>query len=446
MILECLLLAATAVLSGCGGKSATAVEVLPAGVRCAEAATLHTAPSVTAFGTVLYYSKADVYPTTEGYIEKLYAGEGDHVMEGERLAKLRQEKLYIERDKAASEVESKQSLLILSDEKLKEGKIAAEKTIISIEGTAASLRQKALELENMKRIYSNKKQLFDAGGLATEELESVKMSYLNTEYEYKKSENDYAHVSTGYRDEDIKAAGYKIPDGPDEKKKLLVKINTSILEAEKGVAQAQLNSAVSELGRIDLLIRETVITSPITGIVGKRNLDIGEKVTPETSMFTVFQSDKVFVRIEVEENRALGIKKGDDAELSTDNINAAGKVHLVSPVINPGTRSREIKIIALNNDGAFIPGSFIRVKIKTGLEKPETVIPETALVKAAGAAGGETDSVFIVRDGKAFRKEIHLLYITDGMAVIADGIKPGELVCLDPPRSLKEGKEVIILK
>lgn len=463
-----MLIAAAAILSGCGSPpgNSSAFESPPAAVRCAEASTLLCAPSINSFGTVLYHSKADVYPTTEGYIESLYAGEGDYVIKGERLARLRQEKLFIERDKTLSDVESKKSLLRLSDEKLKEGRIAAEKTIISIEGAAASLKQKTLELENMKRIYGNKKQLFDAGGLAPEELESVRMSYLNTEYEYEKSVNDFALVSAGYRDEDIISAGYSIPEDPETKKEILVKINTSILEAEKGVAQAQLDSAVSELKRIDLLIKETVITSPISGTIGRRNLDIGEKVTPEKSMFTVFQSEKVFVRIEVEENRALGIKKGDEAELFTDTVKSTGMVHLISPMVNPETRSREIKIIASNSGGNLVPGSFIRVRIRTAREREETVVPEKALVRdGAGsgaespgdastreapqrdtAAGGEALSVFIVREGKAFRKAVRVSYIADGMAVIADGIKPGEIVCIDPPRSLREGKEVTIIK
>lgn len=234
-----------------------------------------------------------------------------------------------------------------------------------------------------------------------------------------------------------------IPDDGEKRKELLIKINTSILEAEKGVAEAQLNSAVSELQRIDLLISETVITSPISGIIGKRNLDIGEKVQPDTSIFTVFQNEKVFIRVDLEENRALEIKKGDTAELFTDHISITGKVHIVSPVINPETRSREIKIIAENPEGALVPGSFIRVRIKTGEEKQETVIPGIAITRSEETG---KDSVYIIREGRAFRKEIKVSFTSDEMVVIKEGIKPGEMICLDPPQNLGEGKEVTILK
>ncbi len=429
--------------SGCSGKKASVIMTPPVGVKCAEAVSGTAVPAVTTFGTVLYYSKADVYPTTEGYIEKLHVKEGDSVNKGERLAKLRQEKLFIERDKAVSEVESKESLLKLSEEKLKEGRKEAEKKIISINGSITSLKQKELELENMKRIYNNKKELFEAGGLSPEELETVKMTYLNTEYEYTKAENDFNYIRTGYRDEDITEYGYEVPDDPEIKKELLIKINTSILEAEKQVAQAQLNSSVSELERIDLLVSETEILSPIKGIIGKRDLDIGEKVKPDTKMFTIFQSEKVFIRIEIEENRALEINKGDKAEISTDYISLTGKVEIVSPVINPETRSREMKIIALNPEGDLVPGSFVRIKIKTGEEKQEVMVPEEAVIKNEA---DNTYSVFIIREGRVFKKKIMIPYFFENRAVISEGLKPGELVCIDPPRNLQEGKEVLILK
>ena len=160
-------------------------------------------------------------------------------------------------------------------------------------------------------------------------------------------------------------------------------------------------------------------------------------------MFTIFQSEKVFIRIEIEENRALEINKGDKAEISTDYISLTGKVEIVSPVINPETRSREMKIIALNPEGDLVPGSFVRIKIKTGEEKQEVMVPEEAVIKNEA---DNTYSVFIIREGRVFKKKVMIPYFFENRAVISEGLKPGELVCIDPPRNLQEGKEVLILK
>ena len=431
-------------ISSCEEKKEEVYKPVPLSVKTAEVIRNKTAPEISSFGTVLYYSKADVYPTTEGYIDTVEVTEGDKVDKGVLLARLRQEKLFIEKAKSVSEVNSKKSLLKLSEEKLINGRKEAEKKMISIDGALNSLKQKKLELDNINRIYRNKQELFDAGGLSSEELESVKMSYLKSEYEYEKSINDLELIKTGYRDIDIMEKGYSIPLGEEEKKKILIKINTSILEAEKEVAEAELKSAESELERIDLLIRETEIRSPISGIIGKINFDTGEKVKPDSSMFTVFKSNKVYVRFEAGENISSEIEKGMKTVVSAGGRSAEGEVSIISPVINPETRTREIKILLDNETYNFIPGSFAQITIKTGKEKERLIIPDNALLEDKDEG---KFSVFILRENAAFRKEVEVLYKTGESAVLEEGeLEDGELVCLDPPVSLSDGREVRIIR
>ena len=199
------------IFTSCSDKEEDIFKPLPLSVRAGEVTRKRTAPEISAFGTVLYYSKADVYPTTEGYINSVEVMEGDRVVKGELLSQLRQEKLFIEREKSISEVNSKRSLLRLAEEKLYSGKREAEKKIISIKGALNSLNQKKLELDNVDRIYCNKQELFEAGGLSQEELESVKMTYLKSRYEYEKSLNDLELVKTGYRECDIRDRGFLFP-------------------------------------------------------------------------------------------------------------------------------------------------------------------------------------------------------------------------------------------
>ena len=429
--------------TGCRKEDTQIIKIPPVPVRAEEVKKQTAVPFISVFGTVLYYSKADVYPTTEGYIETLYVKEGDYVEKGDILSVLRQEKLFIEREKAVSEVKSKNSLLRLAEEKLDGGQKEAEKKLLSIRGTVNSLKQKKLELENIKRIFSNKQQLFNAGGLSTEELEAVRMEYLKTDYEYIKCKNDLELIRTGYRDRDIKAKGFPVPENPDKRNELLIKINTSILEAEKEVAAAELSSSEAELRRIDLIIKETEIRSPVSGIIGKQGFDIGEKVKPDSKMFTVFKNSKVFIRIETGENLASEINKGMEAEIYCGSDSVSGIVEIISPVINPETRSREIKIIADNKNGKLVPGGFVRAKIKTGIEEERILVPEVSVVQGAEK---NKSYIFIIRNNVAFKKEIKILFRTDKSAVIRDGLEPGEIVCIDPPGNLSDGREVRIIQ
>ena len=370
--------------------------------------------------------------------------EGDRVGKGELRSRLRQEKLFIEREKSISEVMSRKSLLRLAEEKLLSGKKEAEKKIISIKGALDSSNQKKLEFENTGRIYCNKQALFEAGGLSQEELEAVKMIYLKSRYEYEKSLNDFELIKTGYRDSDIRDRGFLIPDEEEEKNRLLIKINTSILEAEKEVAEAELKSSEAELERINLLISETEIRSPIEGVVGKINFDIGEKVKPDSKMFTLFKEDRVYVRFEAGGEQLSEIKKGMKALVTAGSTTLEGAVSIISPVINPETGTREIKILVNNSKEQFVPGSFARVILQTGEEKERLVVPENAL---SGNRDDAVSGVFIIRDDAVFKRKVKVLFRIDNCAVIGEGdVEEGEIVCLDPPPSLSDGRNVEIIQ
>lgn len=426
-------------------------EYHPMQIRTAEAQTENTAPYISGFGTVLYYSKADVYPPAEGYIENIYFEEGDKVNAGDILVKLGKEKLLLQRMEASAAVESRKSLLSLADERLKAGMLEAEQKIIAVKSGEAYLDQKIAELANMERIYAIKKQLYEAGGLSPEELENYKMAFKKASYETASAQNDLDILKCGYRDSDIISAGYPVPQETDKWNEIIKKINTSILTAERNAAESDLNAALAELAIIDLLIKETEIRSPISGIIGKREMEKGEKAEPGTRILTIFDSSKVYLRVEIGELRSLEIRKGNPAAALTDYAEITGAVELISPVINPASRSREIKILADNSNNLFIPGSFAKVSIRTGEDRPCTVIPEAALLRDENT---DITSVFIVRNNTLFKKEIDVSFIQDNRAFISysegnDGPGAdisGEIVCLDPDKRMTDGMRVEIAK
>ena len=432
-------------------ETVPAAEYHPVQIRTAETETEKTAPSITGFGTVLYYSKADVFPPAEGYIENIYFEEGDKVMAGDILAKLRREKLLLQRMEAAAAVESKKSLLSLADERLKAGLLEAEQKIIAVKSGEACLDQKNAELANMERIYANKKQLYEAGGLSPEELENYKMAFINASYETANAQNDLDILKCGYRDSDIMSAGYPVPQETEKRNEIIKKMNTSILTAERDAAESDLNAVLAELAIIDLLIKETEIRSPISGIIGKREMDRGEKVEPGTRLFTIFDSSKVYLRVEIGELSSFEIRKGNPASALTDYAEITGTVELISPVINPSSRSREIKILADNSNNLLIPGSFVKVCIRTDENRIYTVIPEAAILKDENT---NIPSVFIVRNNTLFKKEIDLSFVQDNRAFIRNFKSiddsgadiSGEIVCLDPDKRMTDGMKVEITK
>jgi multidrug efflux pump subunit AcrA (membrane-fusion protein) len=402
-------------------------------------------PEFTTFGTVVYYNKADVFPTTEGTIKTLHAEEGMVVEKNQILLKLDQKKLLISREEVEADVTSKEALLKLSEEKCKEGRKTCEASLIAIRNAEAELEQKQKEFENISSTYETKKKLFEVGGVTKEELESIKTTYLSYKTKLIQAEGELEIQKIGFRDEDIIEAGYEVPENAKERFDLLVTINTRMLEAEKRVAEAELNSVRSNLKIINLLIEETLIRAPISGIIGSRYLDIGEKATPETKLFTIFNTDRVYVVFEVSEKDLGLIKENQQAYIKPDNPDTPevkGHVRLISPYINPETRTCSIKIEAGNSEGNLTPGLFVRVRIVTGEEEKQIVIGEdTVLTDERGLS-----FVFLVRDSRLFKQEVNLGNNIGNRVVIHSGITEGDRLCTTPSLAFRDGMEVEVQK
>ncbi len=397
------------------------------------------------FGMIVYFNKADVFPTTEGNIENIYAEEGMEVEKGQILARLMQQKLLIRKEEAEAEIGSKKALVELSEEKLKEAVKAIEAKLININNTEAELEQKKAEFENISNIYENKKKLFEVEGVSKEELESIKTQYLSYKTKLAQTEGDLEIRRIGFRDCDIIKAGYEVPEDYEARKKIQVKINTRMLEADKKVSEAELNAALSNLRTIDLFISETIIRAPISGIIGSRYLDMGEKATPESQLFTIFNIKKVYIQVDVSEKDLSQIRLGQKALIDIEggkSYTIEGTVKLISPYINPETRTARIKIEADNTHKLLSPGMFVRVKIITGLPEEKIFIPEGSVL---------TDQegnfyLFLVRNNRLFKKQVEVGTKHEDRIIIVDGIEEGDLICLNPSVSFKDGTEVEVIK
>jgi len=395
----------------------------------------------TTFGTVMYANKADVYPTTEGSLEALYAEEGSRVQADQLLAKLDQKKLRLRREQSEAEAASKQALLSLAEERLREGIMAFEARLIGIRNAHAELEQKRSEFDGISLVFQNKQKLFDAGGVAREELEAVRTQFLSYKTRLIQAEGELERQKIGLRDEDLLSSGFAVPQREEERLKLLLRLNTGMLEAEKRVAEAELNAAASTLKSIDLLLEETLILAPISGIVGTRYLDTGEKVTPETKLFTLFNTEKVYIQIEVSENDLPRIKPGQRALINPDQQGRqkiTGEVHLISPYVNPETRACRVKVAADNPDQLLVPGQFVRLTIITGSALERITLPESAVL----VDDRNRPFVLILRQGRLFRRQVQTDLKLEGKIIILAGIEKGDTVCSKPSYSYREGMEV----
>ena len=400
------------------------------------------APIVSAFGTVIYKSKADVYPTSTSNVKTLLVDKGMQVKKGEVLALLDDVKLTVQLRQAEADVQSKKAMVALAKARFEEGCQNARKTLLAISRVQFAAEQKQKEYDNLVRIYNNKLKLHTIGGLSDEELKNVKMSMESAENALNQARLELETARIGFSDDDILASGLNVPHDAEAREALLVQINTSTLKAQLEASEADLKAAQSQMETIKIYITETVIKSPISGIVAERYVDIGEKADPDTRLFTLFSTESVYVSATVNAQRCNSIAVGSPAEIRAGDELYKGKVEQISPYADAKTGGRMLKIAIDNMDKSLIPGLFADVNIITGDAQLRLSVPKEAVIHRQDDYSDA--SIYLIQEGAAFRKKITVDFVKGDRVFISEGISAGDVVAISRIDHLSDGCQVVI--
>ena len=135
------------------------------------------------------------------------------------------------------------------------------------------------------------------------------------------------------------------------------------------------------------LLRNTSLTSPISGVVTARNYDSGDMYSGGLPVLTVEKISPVKLRINISEDYFTKVKKGMTAKIKLDvygDEEFTGKVSLIYPTIDNTTRTFPVEITVANGGQKVRPGMFARVSMNFGSIE-HVVVPDQAVVKQTGS-------------------------------------------------------------
>jgi membrane fusion protein (multidrug efflux system) len=113
-------------------------------------------------------------------------------------------------------------------------------------------------------------------------------------------------------------------------------------------------------------------------------------------------------------------------------------VHVVSPRIDPATRTLRVKALVENAEGKLRPGLFARADLGVAVRESVPMIPEQAVLQRSDGS-----VVFVVRDGnRAERRQVRLGVFRGGLAEVTEGVLVGEQVIVRGSSRLVDGSMV----
>lgn len=193
------------------------------------------------------------------------------------------------------------------------------------------------------------------------------------------------------------------------------------------------------------LLENTVLRSPITGVVTARNYDKGDLYGMAQPIYTVQQITPVKVLVGISESDYTKVAKGDKVEISADALPGktfTGSVVRLYPIMDAATHTFSVEVRISNEKRELRPGMYARVKVNFGANR-SVVIPDAAVIKQQGSG---QRSVYVVTDGNV----VELRNVTpgrhfDGKYEILSGLEEGETVVTKGQTALRAGAKVEII-
>jgi RND family efflux transporter MFP subunit len=214
-----------------------------------------------------------------------------------------------------------------------------------------------------------------------------------------------------------------------------------------GYTQAQANFAAADanMRRLQQLESFKHVYSPISGVLIRRNTDVGALITAGSTgtreLFNVAQVDPLRVFVSVPQTNAPSIRPGLPAYIELREYPGqkfSGKVVRSADAIDPATRTLLTEIDVPNRDGHLLPGSYAEVHFAVPIQISRMSVPvNTILFRPEGprvAVVGSDHKVRLkaISIGRDFGTKIEIL----------GGLDPNDQIVLNPADSLEEGQEV----
>lgn len=286
------------------------------------------------------------------------------------------------------EVALGQVLARLEDEELQQ---QVQQSEASLEVSRTMVRQRELELQNQRTMLGRARDLAARGLISAQELEETQNRH-------------------------------------------------DVAEAQLNVAKAQLNQAEAGLRELRIRLEQTRVKAPISGLVGRRFVDVGAFVSSNSPLVTLVKLETVELVAAVPERDMVKLDAGVVGTVHVDALPGRtfqGTVARISPLLDPQTRTAQVEIEIPNPDGALRAEMFARVELELSGSRSVLRVPREALV-----IRGEREGLYVVDDGTARFRFVTVGMTEESWVEIEEGVEEGELVVTQGANLLNDGDRV----
>jgi RND family efflux transporter MFP subunit len=203
-----------------------------------------------------------------------------------------------------------------------------------------------------------------------------------------------------------------------------------IMEVSQGLTQAEI-----QVKQARLTLEKSQVRAPFSGIITNIQISPGQHVSAGSDLFSLVNIDKVQVHAKVLESEIGKMKVGREVDLKFSAYPGQvfkGRVHAISPIVDPEDKTCNVIVEMVNVDQAVKPGMHAEVEIAAEIYPDRLLVPQDAILTR-----NQRKLVFVVEGDRAKWKYIAIGLENEDYAEVlptddpGGGIEPGNQVLVD---------------
>ena len=211
-------------------------------------------------------------------------------------------------------------------------------------------------------------------------------------------------------------------------------------------AAVEADQAAIEMAQLQL--EYSTVTAPLDGRTGLRLVDPGTVVhaSDANGLVTITQMQPIAVLFTVSQDELpevlAAIAQGDPVVVAYtrggERPLATGKLVFLDSQVDQATGHIKLKALFDNSDRALWPGEFVDARVQVTTVKEATVVPSKAVERGQNG----TYLYRIKPDDTVEVCSVTVQHVADGIAIVAEGLKPGDRIVVDGQYRLQPGARV----
>ena len=218
---------------------------------------------------------------------------------------------------------------------------------------------------------------------------------------------------------------------------------SSLDEAETALrlAEAKREAALAALGVARRALQEATVRSPFDGLVVERKVSLGEYVRQGEPLVEVVSLDPIEVEFRIAEVDSSFVKPGQSVDVTVapyPDRTFPAKVTVISPTIDPRSRTLRVKAALDNEERLLRPGLFARADLGLSTREDVALVPAEAILQRVDGS-----VIFVLEDGERVRRRIvGISRFREDQVAIESGLRANEEIVIRGHVDLLDGQAV----